>query len=394
MGVALGFAAVMGRNHGVYGAVAVLLTSLYLLFTQRMTRAELRTLLMYFAVGVLVGFAPNIILMIRVDGFLGAFWQSILDIFDYGGTNIPLPMPWPWHVELDARPLWRTLSALGTGVGFLVVLLFPLVALVVLALRGPRSNRDADLVLAAAMLAGVPYIHYAVSRADLHHLALGIMPALIGTFAIGALASGRRPLVVGAIILAATLITVPKGILLHRVVGIPYVEREVDGERIMLEPVFAHRLSILLPPVAEAAAHGRRFLALPDMPGLHAIFRERMPVWEIYPLFPVGAAFERAEIARIASDPPDLFILSDHALDGDQGLRFSSTHPLTYDWMTREYDADGRVALGPLKSYARRPQAEGSLPDAEEDAGDVSPPHDRTGASTLEVEESLPSQPE
>jgi hypothetical protein len=245
-----------------------------------------------------------------------------------------------------------------------LVLVFPVFALVVSVFRGLRSTRNADVLLAAAMFAGVPYIHYALSRADLHHLALGIMPTLIGMLAMGAVARGWRPLLVASLILVGTLITVPKGFLLHRVIGVPYVASEIDGERMMLEQAFARRLSILMPPVEEAVAQGRRFLALPSMPGLHAIFRERMFGWEIYPLFPVSERFERAEIARISAVPPDLVILSDHALDGNPALRFSSTHPLTYGWITREYTPDGRVAMGPLKSYSRLPRAESPLPDA------------------------------
>jgi hypothetical protein len=73
------------------------------------------------------------------------------------------------------------------------------------------------------------------------------------------------------------------------------------------------------------------------MPSIHAIFRAKMPVWEIYSLFPRDRDFEIAEIKRLESSLPELVLLSDHALDGNPEFRYSRMHPLTYAWFISRY---------------------------------------------------------
>ncbi len=76
-GICLGLAAIMGRNHGVYGAVASIFVISALLVLAPSPRA-LAGLCGYFVLGVLIGFSPTLIMMLAIDGFTAAFINSIV----------------------------------------------------------------------------------------------------------------------------------------------------------------------------------------------------------------------------------------------------------------------------------------------------------------------------
>jgi len=100
------------------------------------------------------------------------------------------------------------------------------------------------------------------------------------------------------------------------------------------------------------------FLALPDAPGLYAIYKKKMPIWEIYSLWPRDRAFETAELARLQSAVPQVIFLSDHALDDRPELRYSRTHPVIYQWIVDNYKplpAPSGSSYDPWQAYVRTP---------------------------------------
>lgn len=349
-GICLGLAAIVGRNHGVYGAVASLLTVL-LLWYNSLSRDQIKRLYHWFIVGVVIGFSPTLIMMVKVDGFFSAFWDSIRVMFEYGGTNIPLPVPWPWTIGAE-HP--HPVRAFAVGVGFIVALAFPAIVSVFLLLRRIDLTRNTGIVVAAAALCAVPYAHFAFSRADMIHLTLGILPVVLGLLALGGYMRGSGPVVLAAALLAISLTIVPKGLFERYVFQRPYVLSDVGGETLWLAGPFFDRYSLFDGPLKDVTKQGERFLALPDTPGLHAIFRTKMSVWENYALFPASPEFEQSEIDRIESMLPDVIILSDHPLDGNPELRYSRTHPMTYQWMTTHYEPSSAIHVGDLRSYSRR----------------------------------------
>ena len=68
------------------------------------------------------------------------------------------------------------------------------------------------------------------------------------------------------------------------------------------------------------------------------MFGQKSPVWEIYALWPRSPSFENKEIERIKKSNPALLFVTNWALDGRDDLRFSSTHPLTYKFITDNYE--------------------------------------------------------
>jgi hypothetical protein len=88
---------------------------------------------------------------------------------------------------------------------------------------------------------------------------------------------------------------------------------------------------------SESPSARSSFLALPNAPGLHAMNKTDMKIWEIYALSKRPAAFEAAEIERLQTAPPEMILLSDDPLDFQDELRYSKMHPLTYQWILQHY---------------------------------------------------------
>jgi hypothetical protein len=337
-GVCLGITAIMGRNHGVYGVVASIFV-ISALLVQAPSRRALAGLCGYFVLGILIGFSPTLIMMLAIDDFPAAFINSIVLMFKYGATNIALPVPWPWSVKPEGLGLFWTAVTIATGIGFVFLLAFPLVGILALAFRRFDLNSDARKVLVAAIAAAIPYAHYAFSRSDLTHLSLGIFPALIGLMAAGGLMKGLRPLALVVSLLGVSLVTLSgsNAYLAHNLIKIDYVKTDVGGEQLWISRGLSERLQLITRELQELTGPSGKFLALPNMSSIHAIFRTKMPVWDIYPLFPRDRDFEIAEIKRLELSLPELVLLSDHELDGNPNFRYSRMHPLTYAWFISRY---------------------------------------------------------
>lgn len=336
-GVILGLAAVMGRNHGVYGAFAALLLLVFLLFKKQQNLARPS---MAFVAGVILGFSPTFFLALVVEGFGLAFIDSLHYLISAGSTNIELPVPWPWTADwrMAGWLLWS--MEFSKGLYFIALLLVPGITILVLARKPLAQFRPVDTLVLCAAFAGIAYAHYAYSRADLTHLALSVAPLLLillsvskqfktvtlayvalGTSSLLAL-TPQKPYLTG-ILLDKPLRTVSiNGSDIHVLPGIDTYLRDVD--------------QIL------SATPGARenFLAVPNAPTLYAIYRQKMPIWEIYALWPRSVAFEAQEVERLQAAAPRLVLMSNHALDRRPELRYSSTHPVIHAWITRHYVPD------------------------------------------------------
>lgn len=355
-GSCLGIAAMMGRNHGVYGAVAATLVILVLL-TNAPSRRAVFGLCGCFALGVLISFAPTLVMMLVIEGFADAFIGSVVSLFQHGATNIGLPVPWPWTAKLDGIGISMTAMKLSVGMGFVFLLAFPVIGLLALARRRFDVGDNARLVLVAAIAAAIPYAHYSFSRADVTHLSLGILPALTGLLAaIGAM-KGWRPLALAASLLAISVVTVSYSntYLAARLFKQNLVQASVDGQQMWMLPGIYRYFQGTTKVLSDQVGGMGTFLAVPNMTSLHAIYRVRVPIWEIYPLIPRNATFEEREIERLESSIPDLVLLSDRALDGNPELRYSRIHPLIYAWILSRYqlsDSGEKLGNSDLRVYS------------------------------------------
>lgn len=335
-GVMVGLVAVFGSNHGVYGVAGGLCVIAYL--ASRENAFPLLSGLTAGAAGVVVGYLPVLAMIAFVPGYADALWKSIVFLFEIKTTNLPLQAPWPWRVPIDADLPIATAQKLLVGTFFIALLAFGAAAIAFVVRRTPRHGAPAPELVSCAFLS-LPYAHYAFSRPDIGHLALGIFPLLIGCFvAIRDLRAVLKWPLALALTAASLLIMLPHQPGWGCRFDYHCVETDVAGSKLNVDLGSANSLRILRELIAQYSPAGRSFVATPFWPGAYPAFGRASPMWEIYALFPRSEAFQLAEIERIKKANPGFILVWDYALDDDENLRFRNTHPLIDQFFRDHYD--------------------------------------------------------
>lgn len=327
-GIAVGLAAVFGRNHGVYSASAAL-AIIILLSIKREDGPNFLRAAGLWALGVVVGFAPILFMAIILPGFALAFWKSILFLFELKATNLSLPVPWPWQVDFAQRGFIDGVRWVINGV-FFVAMLFVGIASIVWVAWSRWQRKEIDPVFFASSFLILPYAHYAFSRADVPHLAQNISPLLIACFSFFASRSTKTKWVSALSLLLCSIWAV---FVFHpgwqAYSSKKWMPLTLWGDQLLVDPGTFKTVEMLRALEAKYAPAGREIIVVPLWPGAYATLKRKAPIWEICPLFPRVASFEVTEIERIKAANIGLVVVLDVPLDGDEALRFKNTHPLT-----------------------------------------------------------------
>lgn len=326
-GVAVGAAAVIGRNHGVYGLIASLIAFPVLLRSPDPGHRAL-PLLATWAGGVVVGYLPILTMLVACPGFARPFWESVWYLIETQTFNYPLPIRWPWIVRVGSLGWGIFIQDFLAGLVYVGLVVFAAGGLLWVVWRAVRRPPVAPGLLACIAL-GVPYAHYAFARADAEHMALGIFPPLLGCLI---WLSAQRPVARwggGLMILATTLaITVPTRHL-WRSWRFNWTDHiTVCGDTLLCSAPLAREIAFLKELKARYVPPGGTFLATPFWPGAYAAMEVRSPVWDIYAMVPSSEEFQTAEIQRLRATPPAFVVLQDMAFDDREDLRFRNMHPL------------------------------------------------------------------
>lgn len=355
-GLMVGFAAYIGRNHGVYGISASALTFFYLGTQCTHWQAWRKGILLY-AAGVLLGFLPMLITMVLAKGFMSAFINSVKFIFAVKSTNLPLPVPWPWKhgvVKLSSLDHWRYIA---TGSFFILLPVFGALCSTIAFIKRWTGRPISPLVVSCAFCA-IPYAHYAYSRADVAHLAQGSFPTLIGILALLANWRLRWSLPAAIALLAMSLlITTPLHPGWQCTQASTCEHARIGNDLLWVDHATASDISLLQDLRSHFTRRGQNFYVMPFMPGAYSLFNARSPTWEIYTAWPRDAAFQQEEITRLSHAAPGFILITDEALDGRDTLRFQHTHPLIYQYILQNYL--------PLKGYSANPSYRIFVPRAD-----------------------------
>jgi hypothetical protein len=346
-GMCVGLAAVFGRNHGIYGAVAAAGVIAWL----SLRRSEGPSLLRggtLWVLGVVVGFAPVLLMLLFVPGFSQGFWESIRLLFDAGATNLTLPIPWPWKVQWTGQATGDALRAVLIGLFFIFMLAYGVVA-IAWVVRKKWRNEFVEPVLVASAFLSLPYAQYAFSRADIGHLAQNIFPLLIGCMALLAAQPHKIRWPASVLLCMASILVI---FVYHpgwqaRQSG-QWTALQLSSDRLLADPDTVNNVALLRSLEARFAPDGRALAAMPLWPGAYASLGLRAPVWDIYPLFPRSARVEQAEIERMKQARTSVVMVLDVALDGREELRYQHTHPLTYRYLQNDFM---RIDGGPSAAY-------------------------------------------
>ncbi len=335
-GVAVGLAAVIGRNHGVYGLAGSVGVFFWMLLSAKPSDVTFNRVLPW-GLGIVVGFSPILAMLVIVPGFLPAFLANVVFVFEVGKTNLPLPVPWPWVVSFADQEFFDAMKDSVKGLFFVLVLAIGILGPIFVCVRQKIGHSMSPALVAGAFLA-LPYAHFAFSRADIGHLAQGIFPTLV--FILMCLGVARRRWRVAGI---WTLSLTSLVVVVSQQPGFPCrqpsdCERVVIAERDYLVPKHeGEQISVLRNLQATYGTNQQPILAVPLMPGAYALLEQRSPLWEIYPLFPRSEEFERAEIERIKRANPSFVLAQNLEFDQTEDLRFQTTHPIVFDHIQENF---------------------------------------------------------
>jgi hypothetical protein len=336
-GVCVGLVAVFGRNHGMYGAVASIGVMAWLSI-QRTHEPRFIEGFALWASGVTAGFAPVLIMALIMPGFATAFLDSILFLFEVKATNLPLPIPWPWRVNFGSVSVIEAIRGVLVGLFFVGTVVFGLLSIAWVVWQRFHGRTVSSVLVAVAFLA-LPYAHYAYSRADVGHLAQGIFPLLVGCLVLLASlpAKLKWPL---SLMLCCTSLGVVHTLHPGWQCGFDNrcVNTEISGSQLSVPPDVAEDVRLLRRLADEYAADGRSFVAVPFWPGAYPLLEKKSPMLAIYALQPRSDAAQQLEIERIKAANPGFILLYDFPLDGREELRFRNTHPLVHQFFLDNFE--------------------------------------------------------
>lgn len=357
-GMVIGFVAVFGRNHGLYGVVASLLAiPMLLLGTCRL--AWQRCIPVWIA-GVVMGFTPILIGCALDHSFAAMFWESVRYIlFEYKATNLPLPVPWPWTISSSGVSTLSLVWPCLVGCFFVALPVFCIGGVLMLMFRLRREQLMANPIFTACVLTAIPYLNVAFSRADVSHLAQAIYPGLIGLLVCPWKGWGRAVALWAGLPLlgiATVWVVLPlhSGFLLHT--QSDWRQVYVRGDVVWMDAVTAELVEDVKALADDHITPGGTALAAPVWPGAYALLGIRSPVWEIYPILPHSNLFQDREIARLQHTKPELILIYDIALDGRDQLRYAQSHPRIWEYISTHFHR--------IPSLGREPQLQIYLPGA------------------------------
>jgi hypothetical protein len=353
-GLLVGFAGIMGKNHGLYCAAATLSLLLFVHF--RIAPAgfaprELGRRLLAWGAGAAAGFSPMLALFPR-PGFFASYLDSFRFFLLQGKTNEPEPFPWPWlalRAKLDSEGL--RLDAFGRlematfGILLLLVPLFLVAAAVVMAGTDRRNVGRRSLLLAGGAV-GLFYAHHMYSRTDFFHLTQSLHPILLGAIALPlavplAWRRRTRAWLVGGMVLATLFAAIPQMPLFQKLIdrgGAPFVPFEMAGDRIFLH---ARQAAVLSAVRNELDAHvppGEPVLFAAHLPGYYPAFGRPSPVWDTYPMWPGIGGMDERMLGELQRGGVRWALIAAYPMPGSEELRFENSYPQVWSYLTENFE--------------------------------------------------------
>jgi len=349
-GALVGFAGVMGKNHGAYTLIAFFLLIVWLHMV-RIAPGRLRHDLVVWLGGIALGALPLLVMMAFVPGFFRAYVDSALFFVRQRQTNFGLPVPWPWVGSYAGLAWDDALQKLALGLGFLLLPAAVVVALLSLPRTTPENAGRRALLIAGGVV-GLFYLHHALSRADGFHLTQSIHPALLALFGLPAALDGtdRRTLR-----RAAVAVVVPLLAFLTLFAAVPqtplysaltpespldsFVPFRVGGDELRLPArtanVFAEierQIALLVPP-------GEPVLLIPHLPGLYPVIGRESPISDFYPIWPAQGERDEKMLREVRAARVRWAVYTDYTEEGDDpDLVFPKTHPEMWSYLEANFE--------------------------------------------------------
>ena len=340
-GVATGLAAFIGRNSGLYFALAGVLAFVYL----KGVGVRIPTLRTFGALsgGIAIGYAPIFFLMIFVHGFAPAFVRSVL-LTPRWSWPLPIPFPWASHIHrLHGLDKFQRVA-----VSWLCIAVPVSYAITLWKALRSRPSGPQMLALGATM-AGIPYLHHGFYHADFGHISQAVVPFVLvaGAFCYVLWTGGRqrKSLVYFAgayvLILACWLPSEPLVLYLRGALNGPgpMAQVHIYGKNFEVPADQAQVMTVVQQMFRACGGQDGSFYQAPYYPGLYAFLGTRSPTWDVYYLWRRSEQVQKQEIESMDQNRTSLVLINRVAsFDRPIWLTIDSTNPLLPQYISQRYD--------------------------------------------------------
>lgn len=337
-GVFVGLAAVVGRNHGVYCLAAL---ALLMALPPAGGRRGLARRAGAFGAGVVLGYAPVLLMVLAVPGFAAAFLADLRQLAAAGFANLGRAVPWPWAVDWAALGPLAGAHAAVVGLLFVLLAAVPAAAALYLGLRA-RTAGWTHTPRYAAVVGAAVYAHYGFARPGMSHLADAIQPLLLLLVVLpGAIADPRWRRGVGAacglvLVLAFGAAAAGNPALLRLTHPEAFRPVVVRGDLLWLQTQKAEEVAAVRRAVGQRVREGERVLFAPHRPGLYLILDQPSPLWTTYFLGRKTEPEDRM-IARLEAQPPFAALVTGTTIDGRADMTLPALYPTLYRYLETNY---------------------------------------------------------
>lgn len=342
IGIFGGVAAMLGINHGAYH-VFIFGTLICYLSWQKGPKTLLR-LIFTWGCGILLGYLPQILMMIFVSGFFEHVVIRIYEIFAKG-TNLGIAVPWPWKIPLVYVSIPRFFESF-----FYVAFPIFFLAAAWCAWRKKQDWLKAHPELIAGFIVTLAYSHYVYSRPDVIHLSHGASVLIIGCIALAL--SVRR---YGKVTSTCAMLTMIAFSLTANAKQIPILKQTFFPSHPINYKLNVRNETLTLP--ADQACIVASALLLNDMvgknegvffaphyPALYAITGRFSPTKFIY--FIIQTPDEDTKsIAELKASNVRWAMIESHLTDNREDLHFKNTNPQVFDYLIQNFEM---VPIKPL----------------------------------------------
>jgi len=297
-----------------------------------------------YVAGLAVGVLPALLAMVAVPGLRRAYWRrKILTPIGRGTSNLPLPVPWLWRSAPPQLDYMAACTSWAVRAGFtLMPFFYAYILLRAVWWQGTAEAGHWPSVAVACI--GVFYMHHAMSRADISHLAQASPPLIIG---LGLALSGHA--YGWAMLLALAAVSMwciyrPHELFAKTRLSPEKLRRiEIDGNVLWLTQEMAQYLTVLHGLVEKYSGARDAVLLLPKLATLYPLFSREPAVYDVFCVYAASDEAQAEMLAELQASRPGLAIIDNGPVDSRDELRFSNTHPRVWDHLNREYAKLDRV---------------------------------------------------
>jgi hypothetical protein len=335
LGIAIGFIATIGRNHGVYGIIASIGVMAYLKYVN--SAINYFQCVKYWMAGILVGYLPIIGMMIFIPSFENAFINSLFFSIEAQTIDLTLPIPLSRIFNFSADTKMESIAMLG-GSLFFILLAAAAVGGLFWIFFNAKKLKNMPPIFVVSFVTLIPYTHFAFFRADIPHLSRGIFPLLIGmiTYILLKPSSIKWPAITLLLLLSIPPTLLAKPSTQCRLMGCVGIKFS-NGDLVYMDQQASQKLKFIQSLINAYSPQKRNFIVAPYGAGIYSSFFVKSPVWTNNTLFPRSESFQLDEIERIKTTAPDFILIDDISLDEVEDRRYRKIQPLVYEYIITHF---------------------------------------------------------